>query len=246
VNKPNLTINRSEPARLLCVMAKEPANGQTKTRLCPPLTGEMAARLYTGFLRDTLEIMRRVPGVRRTVAYWPQAGAAYFRRLAPDMQLTLQHGATLGERLDHLLSAALANGAQQVVVMDSDSPSLPATYVTEAFSHLDGAADVVLGPCRDGGYYLIGMKQPHPRLLREVQMSTPAVLRDTLALAASLGLNVALLPEWYDVDTAADLDELRAELAASSELAPHTAHCLRELLGEELATFRPTRLDELN
>ncbi|HEU5103997.1 MAG TPA: TIGR04282 family arsenosugar biosynthesis glycosyltransferase [Roseiflexaceae bacterium] len=178
--------------RALLVVAKRPAIGQTKTRLCPPLSGEAAAALYECFLQDTLEIMRAVVGVERGVIYLPETAIDYFRALAPDMALTPQRGADLGERLDHLLSDALAAGAGQVVVMDSDSPTLPAAYVAAAFAHLDGPSDVVLGPCDDGGYYLIGLKRPQPRLLREVEMSTPFVVRDTLALAAELGLRVAL------------------------------------------------------
>jgi glycosyltransferase A (GT-A) superfamily protein (DUF2064 family) len=139
------------------------------------------------------------------------------------MMLTPQRGAGLGERLDHLLTEALAAGAEQAVVMDSDSPTLPATYVAAAFARLDGPDDVVLGPCDDGGYYLIGLKRPQPRLLREVPMSTPSVVRDTLALAAEMGLRVALLPTWYDVDTAAELERLRTEIAGSGEnVARHT------------------------
>jgi rSAM/selenodomain-associated transferase 1 len=213
----------------LLVVAKQPAAGQTKTRLCPPLAAEVAAALYESFLRDTLDVMRQVPGVERSIVYLPSDAAGYFHALAPDMALTPQRGADLGERLDHLLSDALAGGATQAVVMDSDSPTLPAAYVAEAFAQLDGSADVVLGPCDDGGYYLIGLKRPQPRLLREVQMSTPFVVRDTLALANSLGLKVALLPSWYDVDTAAELERLRAELTASGE---HTARHTQALLAE--------------
>jgi uncharacterized protein len=209
--------------RSLLVVAKQPAVGQTKTRLCPPLSGEAAAALYACFLQDTLDIMRAVPGVERGIVYLPETAADYFHALAPDMALTLQRGADLGERLDHLLNAALAVGAAQVVVMDSDSPTLPAAYVAEAFARLDGPDDVVLGPCDDGGYYLIGLKRSQPRLLREVQMSTPFVVHDTLALADALGLRVALLPTWYDVDTAVELARLRAELAESAEgTARHT------------------------
>jgi rSAM/selenodomain-associated transferase 1 len=214
----------------LLVVAKQPAAGQTKTRLCPPLAAEAAAALYESFLRDTLDVMRQVPGVARGIVYLPSDAAGYFHTLAPDMALTPQRGADLGERLDHLLSDALAGGALQAVVMDSDSPTLPAAYVAEAFARLDGPADVVLGPCDDGGYYLIGLKRPQPRLLREVQMSTPFVVRDTLALADTLGLKVVLLPAWYDVDTAAELERLRAELTASGEhTAPHTRALLAEL-----------------
>ena len=209
--------------RSLLVVAKRPAAGQTKTRLCPPLTEAAAVALYECFLQDTLDVMRAVPGVERGIAYLPETAIDYFRALAPDMALTPQRGADLGERLDHLLSDALAAGAGQVVVMDSDSPTLLAGFVAEAFARLDGPDDVVLGPCDDGGYYLIGLKRPQPRLLREVQMSTPFVVRDTLALAEELGLRTALLPTWYDVDTAAELERLRAELAKrSEEVARHT------------------------
>ena len=91
------------------------------------------------------------------------------------------------------------------------------------------AADVVLGPTADGGYYLIGMKKPHPHLLRQVQMSTPHVLEDTLALAERTGVSVALLPAWYDVDTVADLRELRAEVSAQSDGdSEHTRRWLRD------------------
>lgn len=94
-----------------------------------------------------------------------------------------------GRSEDH--DAYRGAGAQQAVVLDSDSPTLPAAYVAQAFAQLDGPSDVVLGPCEDGGYYLIGLKRPQPPLLREVPMSTPWVVRDTLALAAQLGLRVA-------------------------------------------------------
>ncbi|MDQ3249590.1 MAG: TIGR04282 family arsenosugar biosynthesis glycosyltransferase, partial [Chloroflexota bacterium] len=211
--------------QMLMVVAKQPAAGQTKTRLCPPLTRETAAALYACFLRDTLDIMRMTPDVTRCIVYLPEDADGYFRKLAPDFVLMRQQGSTLGERLDNLLTAALTQGAPAAVVMDSDSPTLPAAYLTEAFARLAAGADVVLGPCDDGGYYLIGLKEPHPRLLREVPMSTPTVLRDTLIIAEELRLRVALLPTWYDVDTTAELQRLRRELTAplAMETSPSPA-----------------------
>jgi rSAM/selenodomain-associated transferase 1 len=221
--------------RALLVVAKQPAAGQTKTRLCPPLTGAGAAALYEAFLCDTLDLMRQVGGAARTIAYLPEDAVGYFRRLVPDMALRPQRGADLGERLDHALADALAAGARHAVVMDSDSPTLPAAYVSAAFDVLDGGADVVLGPCDDGGYYLIGVKRPQPRLLREVTMSTPFVVRDTLALASELGLRAELLPQWYDVDTAAELGRLRAELTALPlEIARHTRALLNDTVREKI------------
>src|SRR5688572_21916738 len=115
--------------RTLLVVAKRPAAGQTKTRLCPPLAAASAAALYECFLHDTLDVMRRVPDVARGIGYLPNDAADYFHTLAPDMALTPQRGADLGERLDHLLADALAAGASQAVVMDSDSPTLPPEYL---------------------------------------------------------------------------------------------------------------------
>jgi len=232
MGQPNMTLPQ------LLVVAKQPAAGQTKTRLCPPLTGETAAALYECFLRDTIEIMRATPNVGRGIVYLPAAATAYFRQLAPEFTLTLQVGADLGARLDHALTAALTQGANAAVIMDSDSPTLPAAYLGEAFAHLAAGADVVLGPCDDGGYYLIGLRQPQPRLLREVPMSTPTVLRDTLTIANELGLRVALLPTWYDVDTGAELQRLRRELAATAtdslaSPAHHTRAFLHSTLRED-------------
>ncbi len=208
----------------LLVVAKKPTPGQTKTRLCPPLTPTQAADLYECFLRDTLELMRKVPGVQRMIGYLPEDASDYFRQLAPDMGLICQRGDSLGERLDHLLTETLAGGSRRAAVMDSDSPTLPAGYLSQAFERLLDA-DVVLGPTRDGGYYLIGVKQPQPHLLRQVQMSTPHVLSDTLALAEAAGLAVSLLPTWYDVDTITDLEQLESEIAILSANGSAVATC---------------------
>ncbi|MBI3761243.1 MAG: TIGR04282 family arsenosugar biosynthesis glycosyltransferase, partial [Chloroflexi bacterium] len=196
----------------LLVVAKRPAPGFTKTRLIPPLTAEDAAQLYEAFLRDTLDLIRQVPNVRPIVAYMPEDADGYFRALAPDFDLLPQQGDDLGARLDNALSHCLDDGFQRAVIMDSDSPTLPAEYLARAFDALD-SADGVIGPCDDGGYYLIGLNRPASRLLREVPMSTATVTRDTLALAAAENLSIAQLPTWYDVDTVAELDRLRAQLS---------------------------------
>jgi rSAM/selenodomain-associated transferase 1 len=220
----------------LIVVAKRPTPGETKTRLtkspavggAPPLTPKQATRLYEAFLCDTLDLIRQVPDVRPIIAYLPEDAENYFRALAPDFDLRPQHGADLGERLDNALTHYLADGHPKAVIMDSDSPTLPARCLIEAFERLD-EADVTLGPCDDGGYYLIGLKRPAPRLLREVQMSTAHVVRDTLALAAAEQLTVAQLSQWYDVDTAAELHRLRDELISLPvERARHTRRVLSE------------------
>jgi uncharacterized protein len=214
--------------KALLVVAKQPAPGQTKTRLTPPLSPEQAALLYECFLCDTLDLMRAVPAVRRTIAYLPLAARDYFTSLAPDFDLIPQVGADLGVRLDQALTHYLLLGYDQTVIMNSDGPTLPIGYLLQAFAELAAGAEVVLGPSDDGGYYLIGLNRPAPRLLREVRMSTAQVLADTLALADEENLRAALLPAWYDVDDAASLARLISELnSAPPTVAPHTRSFLQ-------------------
>ncbi len=214
----------------LLVMAKRPSPGHTKTRLCPPFSAEQAASLYECFLRDALDIARAVPDVTRFIAYSPPEEEAYFQQLAPDFELIPQIGANLGERLDFVLSTTLAAGFEQVAAINSDSPTLPPTYLSQAFAQLNhDTIDAVFGPCEDGGYYLIGWKQPHPRLVRDVQMSTSDVLQDTLDIARQENINVSLLPTWYDIDTITDIERVRNEIdQMRTECSHHTRSFLQE------------------
>jgi uncharacterized protein len=212
---------------VLIVVAKRPAPGKTKTRLSPPLTPEQASQLYECFLIDTLEQMRKVKDAQKVIAYFD--APEYFQRLAPDFQLIQQEGDSLGARLDNALTSYLSHGCQRVAIMDSDSPTLPPSYLARAFALLADGAQACLGPCEDGGYYLIGITQPAPRLLREVRMSTPSVAADTIAIAKEEGLQIGLLPPWYDVDDAASLARLINELKT---LDPQVACQTRRYLEE--------------
>jgi rSAM/selenodomain-associated transferase 1 len=196
----------------LLVVAKQPSPGQTKTRLCPPLNPVQAAGLYECFLLDTLALIRQTTVNLRVLAYFPIEEREYFHHLAPDFELTPQTGKDLGVRLDQLTTRYLMLGYEQVVVMDSDSPTLPIAYLRTAFEQLAENTDVVVGPCLDGGYYLIGLKQPAPALLQGVQMSTSHVTVDTIAQAAQANLQIKLLPTWYDVDDRFALDFLITHL----------------------------------
>jgi rSAM/selenodomain-associated transferase 1 len=217
------------PTNALLVVAKRPASGRTKTRLTPPLSPQQAAALYECFLKDTLDLVRQTPDVQPVVAYLPAEAEPYFAEMAPDFEHVLQEGLDLGARLDNALTGYLSQGYARVAIMNSDGPTLPVACLEAAFDGLKGEADVVLGPCDDGGYYLIGVKRPVPRLLREVQMSTPTVTADTLALAQEEGLRVELLPVWYDVDDAKSLVRLADELKATS---PQVARHTRAFLGQ--------------
>ncbi len=222
--------------KALLVMAKRPYPGQTKTRMIPALTPQEAADLYACFLQDVLALVRNLPDITPFIAYAPadDETRSYFQTATPDFTLVPQIGADLGTRLDGVLTHCLQNGYTQVAAMNSDSPTLPAAYLAQAFAQLgDPAVDVTLGPCEDGGYYLIGWKRAHPRLVREVQMSTNHVLQDTLAIAQAENLRVALLPPWYDVDELAELRRLQAELREKPDNAPHTRRFFEMRLAQD-------------
>ena len=208
-------------------MAKEPEPGATKTRLVPPLTPDVAAQLYECFLLDVLDLVRSLAGVTPFIAVSPVGAEAYFHRVAPDLGRLPQIGESLGDRLDYVLTSCLRAGFDQVAAIGSDVPTLPADHVWAAFDLLDDDdVDVVLGPSEDGGYHLIGWKRSHPRLVRDVQMSTPHVLQDTLRLAEANDVRVVLLPNWYDVDVPADLERVGAELRHSAAGGHHTREFL--------------------
>src|SRR5262249_36253452 len=139
----------------VAVMAKAPGFGPVKSRLHAALTAARATELYRCFLLDRLDALASLSGIRPVIAFTPPEGRRSVAAPAPShFRLIAQRGADLGERLSNLLAGLLDEGHPGAIAIDSDSPTLPMSCVTEAAEQLeDGHADVVLGPCEDGGYY---------------------------------------------------------------------------------------------
>jgi len=215
----------------VAVMAKVPGAAPVKSRLHAALTEARATELYRCFLLDRLDALVAVPGIAPVVAFTPPEARARMATLAPPgVRLLAQEGDDLTERLTRLFDRLLGEGHPAALAMDSDSPTLPMAYVATAARALaDGEAEVVIGPSDDGGYYLIGLREPRAALFEDVPWSTAEVLAVTLARARGLGLRVRLLPAWFDVDTEADLHRLRDELAAGGTGPTRTAAFVREL-----------------
>ncbi len=211
----------------LIVVAKKPEPGFTKTRLCPPFTPQEAAQFYRCLMLDTLNLAQQVEGVEHCVAYAPTEARSYFQNLVPSgFSLIPQQGANLGERLSNALSDRFQSGYQKVVIMNSDGPTLPLTYLERAFRQLE-QHDISLGIGHDGGYYLIGMNQFQPDLFENITWSSDQVFSQTLDTCRRLRLRVYRLPQWYDVDIDDDLRHLRKDLAKNPAAAPHTEAYLR-------------------
>ena len=206
-------------------MAREPVPGTVKTRLGPSLSDYDIAALYGCFLRDRIDQAGSLRGATPVIAFTPPESRSFFAELAPDFLLLPQSGGGLSARLIGIVERLLDMGYQGVIATDSDSPTLPTEHLQEAVERLAGAtADVVLGPSDDGGYYLVGVRRLYPELFDNMPWSTPQVYNETLKRAAESGLRVASLPAWYDVDTPAELERLRAEMAAMGASAPRHTH----------------------
>jgi rSAM/selenodomain-associated transferase 1 len=230
----------------LAVMTKAPVPGKVKTRLTPPLTPGEAAALNVCFLRDTAESIQRATasGVARGIAVYTPLGfeAAYEGILPADFALLPQRGNGFGERLSFANHDLLHLGFASVCLIDSDSPTVPSSAFSEAARILAGQDCVVLGPSADGGYYLIGLKNPHHSLFEDIDWSTGLVLEQTIERARQIDLKVHLLPTWYDVDDRATLQRLCRELFGGERTGGYSAPATRGYLEGLLRNEGRTRI----
>lgn len=199
--------------RVLGLFAKLPHPGQVKTRLASETSPLWAAQVARAFLLDMLDRLTTIVA-RRILAFAPTDAEAAFAKLVQErFALQPQSNGDLGQRLEAFLLQQRAAGAEQVVVLGTDSPTVPLAFVERAFTELQ-RADVVLGPATDGGYYLLGCGCRWPPLFTGIRWGSHHVLADTLACLADTSWRLAVLPPWYDVDTLADWHMLQGHLAA--------------------------------
>ena len=235
---PGQTLTRS---CALAIMTKAPRAGQVKTRLVPPLSTHEAAELNKCFLRDTTAAISdaiRDNNACGIAVYTPIGSEpAYAEILPPNFTLLPQRGEKFGERLFFAAEDLFKSGFESVCLIDSDSPTVPAASFAQALKLLKSAGDrIVLGPCRDGGYYLIGLKKLHREMFEGIDWSTNRVFDQALRCAAQIGIEVKLLPLGYDVDDRASLQRLCCELLgekAGVGVAPNTRKFLAEIIERE-------------
>ena len=197
----------------LAVMARAPSDERGKTRLLAELGIHDGSELRRAILLDTLDVVRQAAAAKPVVVYTPAAAQAELGELAGEgWGLIPQRGQNLGERLELAFADLFAADFSGALIIGSDLPTLPAEYLRLAAAQLMALDDpVVLGPARDGGYYLIGLRNPHTELFRGVAWSTATVLSETVDIARGAGLHVSFVPEWYDIDSVEDLRRAAAE-----------------------------------
>lgn len=205
----------------LLLFGKVPRPGTVKTRLTPVLSPAEAARLYTAFLQDILrQVVRLDVDVRLYLA--PPLPDGGLTGLPPDVTIHEQQGVDLAARLKNAFHHAFNAGYKRAVVLGTDHPTLPLSFVRQAFRSLEDSGGVCIGPTDDGGFYLLGMNALYPQLFEEMSYSHSRVFADTLARAAGTNAYVSVLPKWYDVDTPQDLSRLSADLVEGDVNAPNT------------------------
>jgi uncharacterized protein len=215
-----MTAASARPAVL--IMAKPPRPGTVKTRLHPLLGPQRCAHLQAGLIDHTLTTAHST-GHRTYLAYAPDdhpSAHAIGLPLPVDTRALCQRGTDLGERLAAAVTDAFADGAGPLLVIGTDAPTLTGDHLTDALRVLE-SRDAVLGPALDGGYYLIGLRAPHPELfaLDPAWWSTDKVLAATLALAGEAGLRTGLIAPLRDLDTPEDATELLADPALPPSIA---------------------------
>jgi len=225
-------MSASASTAVVGLFAKWPQPGNVKTRLAGATSPAWAARVADACLRDTLLRLARLP-VRRVLVFAPVEAEVDFARLAGDAVVVVpQGGGDLGQRMSHFIEQELQDGAEAVVLVGADSPTLPVAHVEQAFAELK-RADVVLGPAMDGGYYLVGCGRRVPPIFQGIAWSTAQVLGQTIACLGDSPWRLALLPPWYDIDTCEDWALLQAHIAAMrrSGMDPEVPH-VEALLAE--------------
>mgnify|MGYP001029383254 FL=1 len=203
--------------KAVILFTRVPLPGQTKTRMMPRLSPGDCARLHACFLRDIVRECQKV-SARLFVCYTPENQKERLISVTGrDVSYFPQEGEGLGERMDHAIRQVLGMGYDACVLIGSDVPELQAWHLKQAFQVLH-YQDVVFGATADGGYYLVGMKQPSPAIFEGKQYGTGSVLEAAVRAAGEAGLGVGFTGMVPDMDCFEDLEGYRKRMRRSRRL----------------------------
>jgi rSAM/selenodomain-associated transferase 1 len=211
----------SHSGPLLGLFAKEPVAGRVKTRLSPALTTEQACWLYRTSLCETVHRLLAAD-LPLTICY--DGRREWFAETFPGLPLLEQAGDDLGDRMGNAVQELFGYCDGPVLLAGSDSPDLPISLLEQVLQLLH-EKDVATIPCRDGGYVVVGLRQPTTELFSGIPWSTSGVLQATRQACRRLGLSYVETEEWYDLD---EIDDLRQLVTRSPESAT-ARHLLAEL-----------------
>lgn len=189
----------------LLIFIKAPLLGEIKTRLQPELSPEISLQIFKAMGKDLVDHFSRSEYFDLYIHYWPENALREMRLwLGKDLNYVPQRGADLGEKLKNAFTDSFRQDYQKVSIIGSDLPTIAEKDIVEAFEKLD-SFDVVLGPAKDGGYYLVALKELHPQLFEKVEWSTEYVLKQTLLRITRQDLSVYQMGRQRDIDTYKDV-----------------------------------------
>lgn len=187
---------------LLIVFAKNPEAGKVKTRLAQEVGDTKALEIYKALLNHTRGITGSLT-CDKAVFY---ADEIEVNDLWDEQiyQKYLQSGKSLGERMKEAFRVGFDAGYKRVIIIGTDCMMLQPMHIENGFQMLK-VFDFVIGPAKDGGYYLMGMEEFHEPLFDDKAWSSNTVLYDTLKDIDDAGMNYKLLPELQDIDYLNDI-----------------------------------------
>lgn len=188
----------------LLIFAKNIIHGEVKTRLAASVGNDIALSVYQHLVDHTIAITDYLP-VQKTVFYSKhiEEKDAWDKSL---FEKKVQAKGDLGQRMESAFDHAFNEGSEQVVIIGTDCLELTSSIIMNAYAYLNNY-DVVLGPAKDGGYYLLAMKKLQRGLFENISWSTSCVLSQTLELCKEKHLTTYLLPELNDIDDENDLKD---------------------------------------
>ncbi|VAX37370.1 hypothetical protein MNBD_UNCLBAC01-900 [hydrothermal vent metagenome] len=194
----------------LIIFAREPKDGKTKTRLLKDLDVKTVTQLYKTFLRKTFAIAKGTPNTEHFI-YYAGTGSSipFLRKYKNSFILRRQIGDNLGIRMHHAFTYCSKQKFNKIILIGTDCLTLTTQDIQKAFDKLN-RYDCVLGPAKDGGYYLIGLNHPQKKLFENIPWSTDSVLMQTIKQLQSLKKTYSLLRKQEDIDTIESLKRYKA------------------------------------
>lgn len=189
---------------LLMVFVRNAQIGQVKTRLAARVGPEAALEIYISLLNHTAAVASKLRCAK--AVFYSEYTDEFDEFSDLEFYKFLQFGDDLGEKMKNAFVRMFGKGYDRIIIIGSDCLELDDQILRDAFYLLD-KHDVVIGPARDGGYYLLGMKQLHHEFFKHKSWSTSNVFLDTLLDVKAKNLTYALLPELNDIDEFEDLPE---------------------------------------
>lgn len=198
-------MNKKEKNGVL-IFVKSPETGKVKSRLSISIDEETVVKIYKLFVQDILQKLEKIPD-EKIICYYPKNAIDEIKKwLGPDYLYIAQKGNNLGERLKNGFTHGFQSGFSKLIAIGSDSPDLKLEFFIDTFKNLE-YYDTVIGPCSDGGYYLIGFSNNsfYPKVFENIPWSTEKVYKKSIDSLNKADLKIYNLPVWQDVDTIENL-----------------------------------------